>query len=69
MFEYTQSHSYELVKLRHDLMLREVECNRRNRQYAAALLPERKELRLSHVIYRVRCWMHRKVAGLARPTL
>jgi len=65
MFE----HSYELVKLRHDLMLAEVERNRRDREFAAAILGQRKQSRGTNVIHRVRCWMHRKVAGLTRPIL
>jgi|GEM_PF-4064615 len=66
MFEHNQSHSYELVKLRHDLMLREVERNRRDREFAAALAAKHQGPRRFNVIYRVRCWMHRMVPGLAR---
>ncbi|HWI66444.1 MAG TPA: hypothetical protein VNT75_31835 [Symbiobacteriaceae bacterium] len=66
MFEYNQSHAYEMVMYRHQQVVLQIQEDRRNRRLALEATAEQKALRKFRVMYRVRHWMHRVVPALAR---
>lgn len=66
MFEHNQSLSYDVAKLRHEQLVREIQEACREAQLACEATADQKAVAKFRLMYRVRRFMHRVVPALAR---